>query len=200
MIDDKGYNIDRKFYKGNIPSVGDEIEFDGHIVTVEACDDPAHSPSTTPVAVAPQPVSAPFKKPSLKSALMARRNIPNTATTSPESGYTPSPSEADPATIASMSSATTTIPSSDSPVKPFTSPLKRKQRLVNVDPEELEDAMDIDESPVSTVEAALGQPSTSNENPTVNNLQQQPKRARFGLSRPSSSTVNNVIKKSNTST
>ncbi|CEG73858.1 hypothetical protein RMATCC62417_09155 [Rhizopus microsporus] len=200
LIDDKGYNIDRKFYKGNIPSVGDEIEFDGHIVTVEACDDPAHSPSTTPVAVAPQPVSAPFKKPSLKSVLMARRNIPNTATTSPESGYTPSPSEADPATIASVSSATTTIPSSDSPVKPFTSPLKRKQRLVNVDPEELEDAMDIDESPVSTVEAALGQPSTSNENPTVNNLQQQPKRARFGLSRPSSSTVNNVIKKSNTST
>jgi hypothetical protein len=93
------------------------------------------------------------------------------------------------------------MPSSDRPVKPFTSPLKRKQRLVNVDPEELEDAMDIDQSPVGTVEAALGQPSTNNENTTVNNLQQQqPKRARFGLSRPSSSTVNNVIKKSNTST
>ncbi|CEG84952.1 hypothetical protein RMATCC62417_18693 [Rhizopus microsporus] len=202
LIDDKGYNIDRKFYKGNMPSVGDEIEFDGHIVTIEACDDPVNSSSTTPVAAAPQPVSAPFKKPSLKSILMARRNIPNTAITSPGSGYTPSATEADQATIASVSSATTTIPSSDSPVKPFTSPLKRKQRLVNVDPEELEDAMDIDESPVSTVEAALGQPltSTSNENTTVNNLQQQPKRARFGLSRPSSSTVNNIIKKSNTST
>lgn len=214
MIDDKGYNIDRKFYKGNIPSVGDEIEFDGHIVTIEACDDPANSPASTtssPAAPQRQPVSAPFRRSSLKSILMTQRNIPNTASTSlmrPGSGYT-STTGTDRATTASESDMTT-IPSNVTPIKPFISPLKRKQRLVNADPEELEDAMDIDASPVTTVKSALGQPSTytastttatiSNENTTVNRLQQpQPKRARFGLSRPSSGTVDSIIKKNNIS-
>ncbi|KAH8553357.1 P-loop containing nucleoside triphosphate hydrolase protein [Umbelopsis sp. PMI_123] len=36
LIDEKGYNIDRKFQKGKRPpQIGDEIEFDGHLVTVE---------------------------------------------------------------------------------------------------------------------------------------------------------------------
>ncbi|KAI8056283.1 uncharacterized protein B0P05DRAFT_285529 [Gilbertella persicaria] len=35
LIDEKGYNIDRKFNKGGRPAVGDELEFDGHIVTIE---------------------------------------------------------------------------------------------------------------------------------------------------------------------
>ncbi|KAM3582172.1 hypothetical protein VKS41_005599 [Umbelopsis sp. WA50703] len=36
LMDEKGYNIDRKFQKGKrSPQVGDEIEFDGHLVTVE---------------------------------------------------------------------------------------------------------------------------------------------------------------------
>ncbi|KAJ2956256.1 hypothetical protein NQZ79_g7850 [Umbelopsis isabellina] len=36
LMDEKGYNIDRKFQKGKRPpQVGDEIEFDGHLVTVE---------------------------------------------------------------------------------------------------------------------------------------------------------------------
>ncbi|KAI9499553.1 P-loop containing nucleoside triphosphate hydrolase protein [Zychaea mexicana] len=36
LTDEKGYNIDRKFSKTGSPSVGDEVEFDGHIVTVES--------------------------------------------------------------------------------------------------------------------------------------------------------------------
>ncbi|KAI9275618.1 AAA domain-containing protein, partial [Phascolomyces articulosus] len=36
LTDEKGYNIDKKFSKTGEPSEGDEVEFDGHIVTVES--------------------------------------------------------------------------------------------------------------------------------------------------------------------
>ncbi|ORX52853.1 hypothetical protein DM01DRAFT_1374888 [Hesseltinella vesiculosa] len=38
LIDEKGYHIDKAFSKTGLPSVGDEIDFDMHIVTVESMD------------------------------------------------------------------------------------------------------------------------------------------------------------------
>ncbi|KAI7876714.1 hypothetical protein K492DRAFT_219779 [Lichtheimia hyalospora FSU 10163] len=36
LTDEKGYHIDKKFNRKGVPDVGDEIEFDGHLVTVES--------------------------------------------------------------------------------------------------------------------------------------------------------------------
>ncbi|KAI8375244.1 hypothetical protein EDC96DRAFT_541205, partial [Choanephora cucurbitarum] len=68
LIDEKGYSIDRKFHKGGLPSIGDELEFDGHLVTVEECQSTEDSMDTTV-----QPVT---KASPLQSTLPKKR-MPN---------------------------------------------------------------------------------------------------------------------------
>ncbi|KAI9317261.1 hypothetical protein BX666DRAFT_166301 [Dichotomocladium elegans] len=52
LTDEKGYNIDKKFTKSGIPSEGDEIEFDGHLVAVESLitQEPSTNEPTGPYA------------------------------------------------------------------------------------------------------------------------------------------------------
>ncbi|CAO3617623.1 unnamed protein product [Cunninghamella echinulata] len=54
LIDEKGYNIDKKFSKTGIPEVGDEIKFNFHLVTVELLDNQtSQTNATTNLQVTP---------------------------------------------------------------------------------------------------------------------------------------------------
>ncbi|KAI9290214.1 P-loop containing nucleoside triphosphate hydrolase protein [Umbelopsis sp. AD052] len=71
LIDEKGYNIDRKFQKGKRPpQVGDEIEFDGHLVTVE---------NIAEDAVQPEPESASIPNPQIVSLESKRQQAQKSA-------------------------------------------------------------------------------------------------------------------------
>ncbi|KAI8980289.1 hypothetical protein BDB01DRAFT_240048 [Pilobolus umbonatus] len=52
LVDEKGYNIDSKFHRGGEMSLGEEVEFDRHIVTIEAFLQDSIN-QDTPVAVQP---------------------------------------------------------------------------------------------------------------------------------------------------
>lgn len=220
LTDEKGYNIDRKFYKGNVPSVGDEIEFDGHIVTIEACDDDfiqAHTgaapiidkPSAAtraPHSIVPNNIPAASIMPAASTLSAVPREITRSITPS------------NPINIPIVNAPRTQPLSTPNGIcmNKFVSPLKRKQRLIRIDPEELEDTADtsepmvLDDTPstptiqskapslLPTVQDNIETPTTLN---IVNHIiPPQPKRARYGLSRPSLPTVNNNdTKKSNLS-
>lgn len=220
LTDEKGYNIDRKFYKGNVPSVGDEIEFDGHIVTIEACDDDfiqAHTgaapiidkPSAAtraPHSIVPNNIPAASIMPAASTLSAVPREITRSITPS------------NPINIPIVNAPRTQPSSTPNGIcmNKFVSPLKRKQRLISIDPEELEDTADtsepmvLDDTPstptiqskasslLPTVQDNIETPTTLN---IVNHIiPPQPKRARYGLSRPSLPTVNNNdTKKSNLS-
>ncbi|EIE86296.1 hypothetical protein RO3G_11007 [Rhizopus delemar RA 99-880] len=205
LTDEKGYNIDRKFYKGNVPSVGDEIEFDGHIVTIEACDDDfiqAHTgaapiidkPSAAtraPHSIVPNNIPAASIMPAASTLSAVPREITRSITPS------------NPINIPIVNAPRTQPLSTPNGIcmNKFVSPLKRKQRLIRIDPEELEDTADtsepmvLDDTPstptiqskapslLPTVQDNIETPTTLN---IVNHIiPPQPKRARYGLSRPS---------------
>ncbi|KAI8883609.1 hypothetical protein K501DRAFT_333199 [Backusella circina FSU 941] len=53
LLDEKGYNIDRLFHKGrNTPDVGDEFEFDRHIVTIESIEQATSASNATTITAA----------------------------------------------------------------------------------------------------------------------------------------------------
>ncbi|KAG1576061.1 hypothetical protein G6F50_000527 [Rhizopus delemar] len=149
LTDEKGYNIDRKFYKGNVPSVGDEIEFDGHIVTIEACDDDfiqAHTgaapiidkPSAAtraPHSIVPNNIPAASIMPAASTLSAVPREITRSITPS------------NPINIPIVNAPRTQPLSTPNGIcmNKFVSPLKRKQRLIRIDPEELEDTADTSE-------------------------------------------------------
>ncbi|KAG0791661.1 hypothetical protein G6F21_004923 [Rhizopus arrhizus] len=199
LTDEKGYNIDRKFYKGNVPSVGDEIEFDGHIVTIEACDDYSIQAHTGAAPIVDKP-SAPTRAPHS----IVPNHIPAASTLSAVSKeITRSITPSNPVNIPTVNTPRTQPLSTPNGIrmKKFVSPLKRKQRLISIDPEELEDIADTNEpmvlgdtpstptiqskasSLLPTVQDNIETPTTLN---TVNHtIPPQPKRVRYGLSRPS---------------
>ncbi|CAO3697118.1 unnamed protein product [Rhizopus stolonifer] len=199
LTDEKGYNIDRKFTKAGVPSIGDEIEFDGHIVTIESYDE-----SVAPTIVEEEPVAS---VPALRSNLPEKR-APIQQQQQPS--FTPN----------------NTLKSK------FVSPLKRKQRLISVDPDELDDSMGTTDAPTTKVENTFtpNPPVTENSSlisnssvissvPLISNphvtsnftpaIFVQPmkdntsvnytppvKKVRYGLARPSAFTVNNNTEKS----
>jgi hypothetical protein len=197
-----------------VPSVGDEIEFDGHIVTIEACDDDsiqAHTGAAPIVDKSSAATRAPHSiVPNHIPAASTLSAVPKEITRS----ITPS----NPVNIPTVNTPRTQPLSTPNGIrmKKFVSPLKRKQRLISIDPEELEDIADTNEpmilgdtpststiqskasSLLPTVQDNIETPTTLN---TVNHtIPPQPKRVRYGLSRPSLPTVNNNdTKKSNLS-
>ncbi|KAI8643043.1 hypothetical protein BD408DRAFT_161434 [Parasitella parasitica] len=127
LIDEKGYNIDRKFHKGGIPMVGDEIDFDNHIVTIESF-------GTTEIACnAHQRIIPNHRKPTLNAAPQ------NPDNPSPQSTYSSASTS-----LFTPTSSSTAIPSryNQQPMRTLQfkppSVIPRK-RLIKVDPEEMEE-------------------------------------------------------------
>ncbi|KAK4513461.1 W2 domain-containing protein [Mucor velutinosus] len=137
LTDEKGYNIDRKFHKGGVPSVGDEIDFDSHIVTIESLEaievaNNTHQ-QTIPVHRAPH--------------VMPARHLPD-----------PPPQERTPSPSASAAVSATVIPSRYNPQPMRVSQYKPpstipRKRMIKPDPEEMgedDHSMEMSESEPST--------------------------------------------------
>ncbi|KAI9262528.1 hypothetical protein EDC94DRAFT_96353 [Helicostylum pulchrum] len=77
LTDEKGYTIDGKFYKGAIPAEGDELEFDGHIVTVESMAS-TESMNQSVSAPRPEPVQRSVPQPQQTRQVPQARPIPHT--------------------------------------------------------------------------------------------------------------------------
>ncbi|CEP18867.1 hypothetical protein [Parasitella parasitica] len=151
LIDEKGYNIDRKFHKGGIPNVGDEIDFDSHIVTIESCGATEAAGNTLQQTLPVHRQSTPILAP----------QIPDPPSPQPTHSSTPVSASAS----ASISTSTA-IPFryNQQPVRisQFKPPsMIPRKRLIKVDPEEMEeeDAMEICEPELpQTAQQQIKQP------------------------------------------
>jgi hypothetical protein len=185
-VDDSQLVYYRKFYKGGLPNVGDELEFDGHIVTVESFES---SETVTPTnqqlpqqlqRQSPQPTPFPPQQQQMAAPIIQHTS----------------------------SSTEPSIPSSRSPISSRSNRFKPpsmipKKRMIKVDPEEEEaekeelEAMklckvldqslqNIQPSPSAEVH---DQPSVSNiPSSTIPTIALQ-KRVRVGLSKRTASTL-----------
>ncbi|KAI9484201.1 MAG: hypothetical protein EXX96DRAFT_168712 [Benjaminiella poitrasii] len=178
LTDEKGYNIDRKFYKGGVPEVGDELEFDGHIVTIESIESTEvvnNAQHTTPV----------------NTTAVQQTKTPSTSAPVIMSASTP------------IQSPTPIIPNKQCSSNPRFKPptMIPRKRVIKIDPEEEEaereetEAMIVTE-PMEICEAITdANKSTTIPNPTpstppnngLSNLLPIQKRVRVGLSKRISS-------------
>lgn len=138
--------FDRKFHKGGIPNVGDEIDFDSHIVTIESFE-------TTEIANNTNQQTIPIQRQSNVVSEVPPQ-IPNL----------PSPPQQQPSSSSSSSSRYNQQPMRVSKFKPPSSTIPRK-RVIKVDPEEMEDNDDLMEisEPPRSIQQQINQPSTSIE-------------------------------------
>ncbi|KAI7869269.1 uncharacterized protein EV154DRAFT_129605 [Mucor mucedo] len=71
LFDEKGYKIDQKFYKAGLPAVGDELVFDGHLVTLEALE------STEPSTTSTRPYHQPPPQQAHRPVILVRQPVPS---------------------------------------------------------------------------------------------------------------------------
>ncbi|KAI7903480.1 uncharacterized protein BX663DRAFT_31394 [Cokeromyces recurvatus] len=203
LTDEKGYNIDRKFYKGGIPVVGDEIEFDGHIVTIESI-------GSTEVVNNVQPVSS--------NTTVVRPSMPISTSTTTSTPRTTLTMETTPTAVASAQITTAPIISKKQHSSRFISKFNPptmipRKRIIKVDPEEEEaekeettttaaiEPMEICETPthVDSSIPTISKSTTSIPNNGISSLLPTQKRVRVGLSKKTSSALHrSVVHNTNT--
>lgn len=117
----------RKFYKGDVPNVGDELEFDGHIVTIESFES---SEAAVPMNQ-PLPQQLQHQSPRRLQQPLQRQQV-----TPPPTPIIYHPPLCTPPQEPSIPSSQSSIPSRSSRFTPPSMILKK--RKIKIDPEEEE--------------------------------------------------------------
>lgn len=190
----------RKFYK-SVPDVGDELEFDGHIVTIEAFEGTvASTPTPTPTPPQPQPQRAPFRRPMQSMRPTMSRPVPIPQPPEPSAPASPPP----PAMQTTTPQNNNDDLSSQSTKSPEPPQMIPKKRIVDMslDDDDEDEMMDIDppsvkpetlplkekSEPVSTP-TPQQPPAPTPQQPAMSAFLAPPKRVRVGLSKRTSSTL-----------
>lgn len=155
--------------------MGDELEFDGHLVTIESFEGAVAPVVSVPVVSAPAPFRRPM--PSIRPAMS--RSVPSTPT--------PAPTPAMQATIPQA-----TIPQSDpqSTESPEPQQMIPKKRIVDMsldDDDDEDEMMDIDPPPSKEQQEPVSTPTP--QQPATSAFLAPPKRVRVGLSKRTSSAL-----------
>lgn len=134
--------FDRKFHKGGIPNVGDEIDFDSHIVTIESFE-------TTEIANNTNQQTIPIQRQSNVVSEVPLQ-IPHPPSPPPQQPPSSSRYNQQPMRVSKFKPPSSTIP---------------RKRVIKVDPEEMEDNDDLMEisEPPRSMQQQINQPSASIE-------------------------------------